>query len=139
MNNKLLLICMVSLLSICTGNALAQTSGSLTVELPKDSLYQMTIHYLQDNDFFIDCIDIQSGFVKAKKYIDREKLFSASIGKRLELSIFVKPIDENKSSISLTIYTTVLSKNPDFRKEGICKDNALYSSIIQGINQQGCD
>lgn len=133
MKNKLLLICMVSLLSICTGNVFAQISDSHTVELPKDSLFQWTIHYLQDNDFFIDCMDMQSGFVKAKKYIDREKLFSAYIGKRLELSIFVKPIGENKSSVSLTIYTTVLSRNPEFRKEGICKDDALYSSIIQGI------
>ena len=133
MKNKLLLICMMSLLDICIGNVFAQTSDSHAVELPQDSLYQKTIHYLQDNDFFIDCMDTRSGFVKAKKYIDREKLFSAFIGKRMELSIFVKPIDESKSSISLTIYTTALSRNPEFREEGICKDDALFVSIIQGI------
>lgn len=61
MKNKLLLICMMSLLSICTGNVFAQTSDS---------------H---------------------------------------------KPIGEK----------TVLSRNPEFRKERICKDDTLYSSIIQ--------
>ena len=76
---------------------------------------------------------MQSGIIKAKKYIDREKLLSTSVGKRIELSIFVKPVKDDKSAISLTIYTVSLDKNPAYHQEGICKDDKLYKTIIQGI------
>ena len=133
MNNKYLFVCILALLDICVSSVFAQTHHSQKFEISKDSLHQKTIDYLQENEFCIDCVDLQSGFIKAKKYIDREKLLSTSVGIRIELSIFVKPVKDDKSAISLTIYTVSLDKNPAYHQEGICKDDKLYKTIIQGI------
>ena len=57
-------------------------------------------------------------------------MLSTSVGKRIELSIFVKPVKDDKSAISLTIYTVSLDKNPAYHQEGICKDDKLWKIYI---------
>lgn len=136
MNCKLIFVCLAVLLSMCTGSVYARTPYSQKLEVSKDSLFQLTIEYLQDNEYCIDCIDLPSGFIKAKKYIAKEKLLSTSVGKRIELSLFVKPIDDNKSTISLTIYTVTLDKNSAYHQEGICKDESLYQAIIEDVKTE---
>lgn len=133
MNYRLFFLGLLSLLSMSATHLLAQTSRVQRVKVPKDSLYRQTIDYLREHEFCIDCVDCQLGFVKAKKYVENDKLLSTSIGKRIELSIFVSPVDDAQSSLSLSIYCISLDKNPAFHQEGMCKDEKIYQSLIQGI------
>ena len=111
----------------------AQILEPYTVEQNKDSLFHKTIGYLQKNQYFIDCIDTTSGFIKAKKYVKNEKLLSVILGRRTELSIIIRSVQENESSLSIRIYQTTLEENLYFHEEGICEDNTLYQAIIRGI------
>ena len=82
----------------------------------------------------IEIYAIQTSYGKANQEVIRiEKLPGTSVGKRIELSLFVKDMDHSISSISLTIYTTTLDKNPAYNQEGICKDERLCHTIIEGI------
>lgn len=123
----------IILLSLYAGNMDAQTLEPYTVEQNKDSLFHKTINYLQKNQYFIDCIDAESGFIKAKKYVKIEKLLSVTLGRRTELSIIIQPVQENESSLSIRIYQATLEENLYYHEEGICEDNSLYQAIIRGI------
>ena len=128
----LFFICAV-LLSLYTGNMAAQTLEPYTVEQSKDSLFHRTISYLQKNQYFIDCIDTASGFIKAKKYVKNEKLLRVTLGRRTELSIIIRPVRESDSSLSVCIYQTTLEENPFYHEEGMPEDTALYQTIVRGI------
>lgn len=130
---KSLFFISIVLLSLYAGNMDAQILEPYTVEQNKDSLFHKTIGYLQKNQYFIDCIDTTSGFIKAKKYVKNEKLLSVILGRRTELSIIIRPVQENESSLSIRIYQTTLEENLYFHEEGICEDNTLYQAIIRGI------
>ena len=130
---KSLFFISIILLSLYAGNVDAQTLEPYTVEQNKDSLFHKAINYLQKNQYFIDCIDTESGFIKAKKYVKIEKLLSVTLGRRTELSIIIQPVQENESSLSIRIYQTTLEENLYFHEEGISEDNSLYQAIIRGI------
>ena len=130
---KSLFFISIVLLSLYAGNMDAQILEPYTVEQNKDGLFHKTIGYLQKNQYFIDCIDTTSGFIKAKKYVKNEKLLSVILGRRTELSIIIRSVQENESSLSIRIYQTTLEENLYFHEEGICEDNTLYQAIIRGI------
>lgn len=88
---------------------------------------------MHKNQYFIDCVDTTSGFIKAKKYVKNENLLSVILGRRTELSIIIRPVRENESSLSIRIYQTTLEENLYFHEEGISEDNSLYQAIIRGI------
>ncbi len=74
-----------------------------------DSLYQNALSYLCNEDYFIDCVDSSAGFIKAKKFTLVDKLLSVYKGQRTEVSMFIKPISERKSSISVNNSTLCMS------------------------------
>lgn len=123
----------IILLNLYVGNVDAQTLEPYTVEQNKDSLFHKTIGYLQKNQYFIDCVDTTSGFIKAKKYVKNENLLSVILGRRTELSIIIRPVREDESSLSIRIYQTTLEKNLYYHEEGICEDKTMYQAIIRGI------
>lgn len=122
-------------ISICYNAALAQGMKPYTVEMNSDSLYQNALSYLCNEDYFIDCVDSSAGFIKAKKYVEINKLISVYKGQRTEVSMFIKPISERKSSISVNTYIETLEHDESiiFHKEGLCNDSTLCMSIINGI------
>lgn len=122
-------------ISICYNAVLAQGIRPYTVEMNSDSLYQNALSYLCNEDYFIDCVDSSAGFIKAKKFTVIDKLLSVYKGQRTEVSMFIKPISERKSSISVTTYIETLEHDESiiFHKEGLCNDSTLCMSIINGI------
>lgn len=122
-------------ISICYNAVLAQSIRPYTVEMNSDSLYQNALSYLCNEDYFIDCVDSSAGFIKAKKFTVVDKLLSVYKGQRTEVSMFIKPISERKSSISVTTYIETLEHDESiiFHKEGLCNDSTLCMSIINGI------
>lgn len=130
---KSLFFISIILLNLYVGNVDAQTLEPYTVDQNKDSLFHKTIGYLHKNQYFIDCVDTTSGFIKAKKYVKNEKLLSVILGRRTELSIIIRPVREDESSLSIRIYQTTLEKNLYYHEEGISEDNTLYQAIIRGI------
>lgn len=130
---KSLFFISIILLNLYVGNVDAQTLEPYTVEQNKDSLFHKTIGYLQKNQYFIDCVDTTSGFIKAKKYVKNENLLSVILGRRTELSIIIRPVRENESSLSIRIYQTTLEENLYYHEEGICEDKSMYQAIIRGI------
>lgn len=130
---KSLFFISIILLNLYVGNVDAQTLEPYTVEQNKDSLFHKTIGYLQKNQYFIDCVDTTSGFIKAKKYVKNENLLSVILGRRTELSIIIRPVREDESSLSIRIYQTTLEKNLYYHEEGICEDKTMYQAIIRGI------
>lgn len=95
-------------ISICYNTVLAQGIKPYTVEMNSDSLYQNALSYLCNEDYFIDCVDSSAGFIKAKKFTVIDKLLSVYKGQRTEVSMFIKPISERKSSISVNTYIETL-------------------------------
>lgn len=130
---KSLFFISIILLNLYVGNVDAQTLEPYTVDQNKDSLFHKTIGYLQKNQYFIDCVDTTSGFIKAKKYVKNENLLSVILGRRTELSIIIRPVREDESSLSIRIYQTTLEKNLYYHEEGICEDKTMYQAIIRGI------
>lgn len=130
---KSLFFISIILLNLYVGNVDAQTLEPYTVDRNKDSLFHKTIGYLHKNQYFIDCVDTTSGFIKAKKYVKNEKLLSVILGRRTELSIIIRPVREDESSLSIRIYQTTLEKNLYYHEEGICEDKTMYQAIIRGI------
>lgn len=130
---KSLFFISIILLNLYVGNVDAQTLEPYTVDQNKDSLFHKTIGYLQKNQYFIDCVDTTSGFIKAKKYVKNENLLSVILGRRTELSIIIRPVREDESSLSIRIYQTTLEKNLYYHEEGICEDKSMYQAIIRGI------
>ena len=84
---KSLFFISIILLNLYVGNVDAQTLEPYTVDQNKDSLFHKTIGYLHKNQYFIDCVDTTSGFIKAKKYVKNENLLSVILGRRTELSV----------------------------------------------------
>ena len=82
---KSLFFISIILLNLYVGNVDAQTLEPYTVDQNKDSLFHKTIGYLHKNQYFIDCVDTTSGFIKAKKYVKNENLLSVILGRRTEL------------------------------------------------------
>lgn len=130
---KSLFFISIILLNLYVGNVDAQTLEPYTVDQNKDSLFHKTIGYLHKNLYFIDCVDTTSGFIKAKKYVKNENLLSVILGRRTELSIIIRPVREDESSLSIRIYQTTLEKNLYYHEEGICEDKTMYQAIIRGI------
>lgn len=122
-------------ISICYNTVLAQGIKPYTVEMNSDSLYQSVLSYLCNEDYFIDCVDSSAGFIKVKKFTVVDKLLSVYKGQRTEVSMFIKPISERKSSISVNTYIETLEHDESiiFHKEGLCNDSTLCMSIINGI------
>lgn len=130
---KSLFFISIILLNLYVGNVDAQTLEPYTVDQNKDSLFYKTIGYLRKNQYFIDCVDTTSGFIKAKKYVKNENLLSVILGRRTELSIIIRPVREDESSLFIRIYQTTLEKNLYYHEEGICEDKTMYQAIIRGI------
>lgn len=72
-------------------------------------------------------------FYQSKEVCENENLLSVILGRRTELSIIIRPVREDESSLSIRIYQTTLEKNLYYHEEGICEDKTMYQAIIRGI------
>lgn len=115
---------------------------TIKCNLSVDTAFDGTIHYLQDNEYFIVSLERLSGFIQAKIYIKNNKLMSAKAGERRTLNFIIRPAAEKQSSIILNIYSEDFIFSNDvsnriyyYEDKGISDDKTIYKSILDGLQR----
>lgn len=138
----LLLFSFCSLLAMGQQNTDTEPLKTKILEMCKDSAFDKTIDYLQEQEYFIVSVDKQAGFIQAKKYFPSKKLLSFRAGERVFLNFFIRPLSAGNSRLTLNIYNeNVYSRgtgadNFSYSEEkGICKDAKQYQNILEGLQK----
>lgn len=115
---------------------------TIEVAVGKDAAFERTIDYLQENDYFILCVDRSAGFIQAKTFIENpKKLFSVKLGERRTLDFMIRP-KEGDSLIRLDIYREIQQYGGDndaptiyYKELGISRDPSLYREVLEGLQK----
>ncbi len=128
------LLLAVALVSLFNLSAQAQKNlHTRSYSTSKDTLLTETVDYLNDNLYFVEHIDYETGFVRAKKFKKDKSLLSSQVGTRTTLSFWITPTPEGNSVLRLFAYIEEPAKEPYFYNEEVCKDEHLYEKAFAGI------
>lgn len=136
------------LFSFCSLLAMGQQSTDIKslktkiLEIGKDSAFDKTIDYLQEEEYFIVSVDKQAGFIQAKKYFPSKKLLSFRVGERMFLNFFIRPLSTGNSQLMLNIYNEDVytrgtgPENFSYSEEKkMCRDPKKYQNILEGLQK----
>src|SRR5690554_221172 len=115
---------------------------TITVSSGKDATFDHAIDYLQSQDFFVQSVDKQAGFIQAKKFLKgKKKLFSAKAGELRTLNFILRP-GESGTKVVLNIYNEISHFGGDisnrtyyYEDNGIMNDEAVYRDILAGLQK----
>ena len=105
-------------------------------EVGKDSLLQKAVAWLVDDGWFVESVDSPSGFVKAKKFENSDKLLSVTTATRTEVSVIIRPAGDAASTFVVQAYVTTQALKQILAKEGLTDDNELCRKIADSIKAQ---
>lgn len=114
----------------------ARAAEQYRAEVGKDSLLQKAVAWLVDDGWFVESVDSPSGFVKAKKFENSDKLLSVTTATRTEVSVIIRPAGDAASTFVVQAYVTTQALKQILAKEGLTDDNELCRKIADGIKAQ---
>lgn len=113
-----------------------QSFKNIAVAVEKDTAFDRTMDYLQANDFFIQSVDKQAGFIQARIYKKNKKILSAKAGERRILNFILRP-KGRITAISLNIYLEerffggdISDRSYYYEEKGVLEDKAAYQEIL---------
>jgi len=118
-----------------------QSFKNIAVAVEKDTAFDRTMDYLQANDFFIQSVDKQAGFIQARIYKKNKKILSAKAGERRILN-FILRSKGRITAISLNIYLEerffggdVSDRSYYYEEKGVLEDKAAYQEILSTLQK----
>lgn len=122
------------------------TFNTIVCNTPVDELFDHTIDYLQDNEYFIVSLDKASGFVQAKIQVKNRKLLSQKWAERRTLNFIIRPVTGKQAIVTLNIYSEELLSDDAsatsvhyYMDKGISRDEAAYTPVLEGLKHYLAD
>ncbi|HLQ99028.1 MAG TPA: hypothetical protein VK102_01535 [Sphingobacterium sp.] len=129
----------ISILFYCNSVLYAQEAkwNEIIIEDNAQSVFEKTINFLMDRDFFIEGMDKESGFIKAKRYIKDKKVISSKYGEILSISLLLQAIEPENTKIRLQIYVKEQYKSEGFganyKDLGLSKKETDYTALLKQL------
>lgn len=142
---KLALSAFLPLLLVLTLHAQKRVVSQATFPQAADVVFQKTIDYLLEHDYFIANADRATGFIQATQFVSIRKALSAKSGEQRTYNFFIRPGDEeHTSTVRLQIHIAtkmfggdIHNKTYHFKDDGISKDQSLYDEVLEGLKGSG--
>jgi len=118
-----------------------QSFKNISVAVEKDTAFDRMMDYLQANDFFIQSVDKQAGFIQARIYKKSKKILSAKAGERRILN-FILRSKGRITAISLNIYLEermfggdISDRSYYYEEKGVLEDKVAYQEILSTLQK----
>ena len=127
-------------LNASTTDSIDSPKKEIFISGDKDRVFDTTIDYLQNIDFFLLSVDKSSGFIQARSYKKGDKkMFSSKVGERRTVNFVLRQLG-GQTKITLSIYLEEhyfggeISPRTYYYKDcGIVEDAGAYRELLEGI------